>query len=42
MSCEIEIPAEYVPAVLLCAASTELSVEAVVEIAVRFYLNQEV
>ena len=42
MSCEIEIPAEYVPAVLLCAVSTELSVEAVVEIAVRFYLNQEV
>ena len=42
MSCEIEIPAEYVPAALLCAASTELSVEAVVEIAVRFYLNQEV
>lgn len=42
MSCEIEIPAEYVPAVLLCAASTELSVEAVVEIAVRFHLNQEV
>ena len=42
MNCEIEIPAEYVSAVLLCAASTELSVEAVVEIAVRFYLNQEV
>ena len=42
MRCEIEIPAEYVPAVLLCAASTELPVEAVVEIAVRFYLNQEV
>ena len=42
MRCEIEILAEYVPAVLLCAASTELPVEAVVEIAVRFYLNQEV
>lgn len=42
MSCEIEIPAEYVPAVLLCAASTELSVEAVIEIAIRFYLNREV
>ena len=42
MSCEIEIPAEYVPAVLLCAASTELSVETVIEIAIRFYLNREV
>lgn len=39
MSSEITIPAECVPAVLFCAASTELSVEAVVEIAVRFYLH---
>ena len=39
MSSEITIPAECVPAVLFCAASTELSVEAVVEIAVRFYLR---
>ena len=39
MSNEITIPAEYAPAVMFCAASTELSVEAVVEIAIRFYLH---
>ena len=39
MNSEITIPAELVPAVLHCAASTEISVEAVVEIAVRFYLH---
>lgn len=40
MNSEITIPAELVPAVLHCAASTEISVEAVVEIAVRFYLHR--
>ena len=39
MSNEITIAADQVPAVLFCAASTELSVEAVVEIAIRFYLH---
>lgn len=39
MNSEITIAAEHVPAVLFCAASTELSVEAVVEIAIRFYLH---
>ena len=39
MANEITIAAEHVPAVLFCAASTELSVEAVVEIAIRFYLH---
>ena len=38
MANEITIAAEHVPAVLFCAASTELSVEAVVEITIRFYL----
>ena len=39
MNSEITIAAEHVPAVLFCAASTEISVEAVVEIAIRFYLH---
>ena len=40
MQAGIEIPEEYVAAVLFCAASTELSVDAVVEIVLRFYLNR--
>lgn len=38
MPSEIEIPDEYVEALLYVAAFTELSVEAVVEIALKFYL----
>lgn len=37
---EICVPDKHTAAVLLCAASTELSVEAVVELALRFYLNR--
>ena len=37
---EVCIPEEYVAPLLICAASTELSVEAVVEIVLRFYLHR--
>lgn len=40
MNTEIHIPQEHTEAVLSCAASAELSVEAVVELALRFYLNR--
>ena len=40
MPAEIEIPDEYVEALLYVAASTELSVDAVVEIALKFYLHR--
>lgn len=37
---EICIPEECTETVLFCAASTELPVETVVELALRFYLNR--
>lgn len=40
MKLEIEIPAEYVGPLLLCAAATDLSVEEIVEIVFRFYMNR--
>ena len=40
MITEIHIPQDHSEAVLLCTASAELSVEAVVELALRFYLNR--
>ena len=40
MKAEITIPAEYAAPLLLCAASTELSVEEIVEIVFKFYMNR--
>lgn len=40
MKAEIEIPERCVLVLLHCASSTELSVEDVVEIALRFYLHR--
>ena len=40
MSAEIEIPEEYIAPLLICAAATDLTLEEVVEIVLKFYLNR--
>lgn len=40
MKTEIEIPAEYVGSLLICAAATDLSMEEIVEIVLKFYLSR--
>lgn len=37
---EIQVPEEYVSVLLICAAVSELPVESVVEIVLKFYLNR--
>lgn len=40
MSTEIEIPEEYIAPLLICAAATDLTLEEIVEIVLKFYLNR--
>ena len=40
MKFEIEIPAEYVAPLLICAGATSLSLEEIVEIVLKFYLRR--
>lgn len=38
MKTEIEIPKEYVVPLLICASTTGLSLEEIIEIVIRFYM----
>ena len=40
MKTEIEIPEEYVVPLVICADATGLSLEEIVEVVLKFYLNR--
>lgn len=40
MRSEIEIPEEYIAPLLICTDATGLSLEEIVEIVLKFYLNR--
>ena len=40
MNSEIEIPEEYVVPLVICADATGLSLEEIIEVVLKFYLNR--